>query len=231
MAENNGKRSVAPVSGWKDITLPLNNELPMMPSGDSSEGPVKDPAFNRFVDVNEGDGVTMTRIEMNTHDGTHIDAPLHFIRGGGTIDEMPLDVTVGAARVIEIQDPESIKTGELEQYDIQPGERILFKTKNSPRVYDKRREPGNYVYLETDAARYLAEKKVRMTGIDYLTIGDNKQPQNMKDTHDILLGSGVYLIEGLNLDGVEAGSYELVCLPLRLERGDGAPCRAILRPA
>ena len=223
-------RSFAPVAEWKDITLALNNELPMMPGDLSSDGPVKDPTFNRFFDVNKGDGVTMTRIEMNTHDGTHIDAPLHFIKRGQTIDNMPLDTTVGVTRIIEIKDGESIKVAELEPYDIQPGERIIFKTKNSPHVYDKRREPGNYIYITTETARYLADRKVRMIGIDYLTIGDNKQPQNMKETHDVLLGAEVYVIEGLNLDGVAPGDYELVCLPLKLEKGDACPCRALLRP-
>ena len=223
-------RSFAPVAEWKDITLALNNELPMMPGDVSSEGPVKDPTFNRFFDVDKGDGVTMTRIEMNTHDGTHIDAPLHFIKRGQTIDNMPLDTTVGVTRIIEIKDGESIKVAELEPYDIQPGERIIFKTKNSPHVYDKRREPGNYIYITTETARYLADRKVRMIGIDYLTIGDNKQPQNMKETHDVLLGAEVYVIEGLNLDGVAPGDYELVCLPLKLEKGDACPCRALLRP-
>ena len=223
-------RSFAPVAEWKDITLALNNELPMMPGDLSSDGPVKDPTFNRFFDVDKGDGVTMTRIEMNTHDGTHIDAPLHFIKRGQTIDNMPLDTTVGVTRIIEIKDGESIKVAELEPYDIQPGERIIFKTKNSPHVYDKRREPGNYIYITTETARYLADRKVRMIGIDYLTIGDNKQPQNMKETHDVLLGAEVYVIEGLNLDGVAPGDYELVCLPLKLEKGDACPCRALLRP-
>jgi arylformamidase len=229
--EMTGKnRSFAPVAEWKDITLALNNELPMMPGDLSSDGPVKDPTFNRFFDVNKGDGVTMTRIEMNTHDGTHIDAPLHFIKRGQTIDNMPLDTTVGVTRIIEIKDGESVKVAELEPYDIQPGERIIFKTKNSPHVYDKRREPGNYIYITTETARYLADRKVRMIGIDYLTIGDNKQPQNMKETHDVLLGAEVYVIEGLNLDGVAPGDYELVCLPLKLEKGDACPCRALLRP-
>jgi arylformamidase len=229
--EMTGKnRSFAPVAEWKDITLALNNELPMMPGDLSSDGPVKDPTFNRFFDVNKGDGVTMTRIEMNTHDGTHIDAPLHFIKRGQTIDNMPLDTTVGVTRIIEIKDGESVKVAELEPYDIQPGERIIFKTKNSPHVYDKRREPGNYIYITNETARYLADRKVRMIGIDYLTIGDNKQPQNMKETHDVLLGAEVYVIEGLNLDGVAPGDYELVCLPLKLEKGDACPCRALLRP-
>lgn len=219
----------APVSEWKDITLPLGKDLPALPGG-MSERPVQPPRFERFFDVDKGDRVTMSRIEMNSHDGTHIDAPLHFFYGGRTIDEMPMDTTVGPARVIEIKDTESIKPEELEAYDIQPGERLLFKTKNSPRVYEPKEPVRDYVYLSTEAARFLAEKKVRLVGLDYLTIGSFKSPQNIKDTHETLLGNGVYVIEGINLSGVKAGEYELICLPLRLERGDAGPARAILRP-
>lgn len=223
------KKYTDTASGWRDITLPLNNDLTMLPPG-LSAGPVKRPTFDRFFDVEKGDKVTMSRIEMNSHDGTHIDAPLHFIYGGNTIDNMPLDTTVGPARVIEIKDRVSIKVTELEPYNIQPGERIVFKTKNSPKAYEKKDDPGRYIYIDTGAARYLADRNVRMVGMDYITIGNNDDPKNLKDTHDILLGNGVYIIEGLDLTGVEAGDYELVCLPLRLHKGDAAPCRAMLRP-
>jgi arylformamidase len=229
MPEGISRYVMAPVSEWKDITLLLGKDLPALPTG-MSERPVQSPHFERFFDVDKGDRVTMSRIEMNSHDGTHIDAPLHFFYGGTTIDNMPLDTTVGPARVIEIQDTESIKPAELETYDIQPGERILFKTKNSPAAYATKVITGDYVYISTEAARFLVEKKVRLVGLDYLTIGNFKSPENIKDTHEILLGNGVYVIEGLNLSEVEAGEYELICLPLKLERGDAGPCRAILRP-
>lgn len=229
MAKSRGRHNQAPASEWKDITLPLGKDLPALPGG-MSERPVQPPRFERFFDVEKGDRVTMSRIEMNSHDGTHIDAPLHFFYGGATIDEMPLDTTVGPARVIEIKDTESIKPGELETYNISPGERLLFKTKNSPVVYTTKVVTGEYVYISTEAARFLVEKKVRLVGLDYLTIGNFKSPQNIKDTHEILLGNGIYVIEGLNLSEVKAGEYELICLPLRLERGDAGPCRAILRP-
>lgn len=214
---------------WIDITIPMGKDIPVLPAG-ISDSPVLPPRVERFFDVDKGDKVTMSRIEINSHDGTHIDAPLHFFHGGGTIDEMPLDTTVGPARVIEINDTESIKPEELEPYNIQPGERILFKTKNSPRVYETREFHGDYVYLSTEAARLLAEKKVRVVGLDYLTIGRFKPPENVKDTHEALLGNGIYVIEGINLSGVKPGKYELICLPLRLEKGDAGPARAILRP-
>jgi arylformamidase len=216
---------------WIDITLPLGNDMPIYPGNDPAKGgPFRYPSFNRIFDGEKGHGVTMTQMEMNTHDGTHIDAPLHFVRGGSTIDKMPLDTTVGPCRVIEIKNSESITAAELEPYDIQPGDRILFKTNNSPRVYEKRAEAVDYVYVSVKAAHYLVEKKVRLVGIDYLTVGNDKTPGDNKEVHDTLLGAGIYIIEGINMDGVEPGKYELICLPLKLKNGDGCPCRAILRP-
>ena len=213
---------------WIDITLPLNNNLPVLPSG-VSESPVPPPRFERLFDMERGDKVTMSRIDMSSHDGTHIDAPLHFFFRGTAIDDMSPDTTIGYARVIEIKDRESIKVKELESYEIQVGERILFKTRNSPVVYETQVYEGDCVTLTPEAAVYLAGKKVRMVGLDYLTLGNVKSPEAIKDVHEILLSNGVYILEGINLAGVKPGDYELICLPLRLEKGDAAPCRAIIR--
>jgi arylformamidase len=213
---------------WIDITLPLSNDLPRLPSA-AGAGPVKDANIYRFFDVERGDKVTMSRIEINSHDGTHIDAPLHFFYGGSTIDQMPLDTGVGPARVIEIKDSESIKTAELEPYNIQTGERLLFKTSNSSMVYKQQEFTGDYIYFSTEAAQYLAVKKVRIVGLDYLTVGKVKPPSNIKEVHETFLGAKVYVLEGLNLAGVKAGECELICLPLRLKAGDAAPVRAIVR--
>lgn len=112
-------------SEWIDITLPLNDTMPVLVLPDAAAGgesPVPAPRVYRFFDVEKGDNVTMSRIEMASHDGTHIDAPLHFIPGGTTIDAMPVETTVGPARVIEIADPREITLAELVPYDIREGE-------------------------------------------------------------------------------------------------------------
>jgi arylformamidase len=215
-------------SAWIDITLPLGKEIPVLPDSVSA-GPTPASSVQRFFDVDKGDKVTMSRIEMISHDGTHIDAPLHFIRGGTTIDAMPVETTVGPARVIEIKDEKEITAAELESYDIQAGERILFKTKNSPHVYSVRQYTGDYVAVSLEAARYLVKKKVRLVGLDYLTIASINPPENVGDVHTELLENGIYILEAINLDGVESGNYELICLPLRLEKGDAGPCRAIIK--
>jgi arylformamidase len=164
---------------------------------------------------------------LGVHTGTHMDAPLHFIRGARSIDTMPLDATVGPARVIAIRDSKSIKREELVGHGIGAGERILFKTANSEHAWDSDRFDEGFVFISQDGARYLAECGVRTAGVDYLSVGGFRE--DGPETHEALLGVGIWIIEGLNLRGVEPGSYELICLPLRLMGAEGSPARAILR--
>ena len=218
-------------SEWIDISLPLGKEIPVLSSDFAEdESKIQKPIVDRFFDVDKGDKVTMSWISMSSHDGTHIDSPLHFIPGGSTIDNMPIETTVGPARVIEIENDKEITIEELEPHNIGAGERILFKTKNSPGVYATQPRPGQYVSISPKAAKYLADKKIRLVGMDYLTIASSNPKENINITHRAFLDNGIYIIEGLDMDGVEPGDYELVCLPLRLENGDAGPCRAVIWP-
>jgi arylformamidase len=221
---------------WHDITLPLNKEIPIPPAIPPQPGQPPPPEVNiplatvyRFFDVDKGDKVTMSRIEMTSHDGTHIDAPLHFIPGGTTIDAMPIETTIGPCRVIEIKDDTSVTVKELKPHKIKAGERILFKTKNSPHVWAVRQYAGKSVTISLEAARYLAEKKIRLVGIDYISIASADPMENVSDVHKAFLGNGIFILEALNLTGIKPGKYELICLPLRIEKGDAGPCRVILR--
>ena len=188
-----------------------------------------DPAFRieRAQDQEKGDVATVSRMTLGVHTGTHMDAPLHFIRNGAAIDSMPLDATVGRARVIEIDDPKSIKRGELLSHGILPGERILFKTRNSDGAWNSDQFDEDFVFISHDAAAHLAECGVRCVGVDYLSVGGFRE--DGPETHHALLGAGIWIIEGLNLHGIEPGDYELACLPLRLIGSEGAPARAIIR--
>jgi arylformamidase len=188
------------------------------------------PKIYRFSDVDLGAKVTMTMLEIISHTGTHIDAPRHFIPGGSTISDMPLDATIGPARVIEIKDPETIKVDELRKHKIREGERILCKTRNSPTVYESPKFIEDYVYLDSNAAAYLAEKKIILFGLDCITIGNFKNEESVMKTHQSLLEAGIYILEDCALANVPPGEYELLCLPLLMYKGDAGPCRAILRP-
>lgn len=213
-------------SYWIDISVPFPVDKPMPYFPTDPQG----PSVTRIFDRTKGDPVTMSQININSHNGTHIDAPFHFMAEGTTIDMMPLDTGIGPARVIEIKDPESIKLEEVEPHDVKEGERILFKTKNSSYAYKTTDFVTDYVYCTNEVASYLKDRKVRLVGVDYVTIGNQDDLENIKFVHETLLENGIYIIEMLNLDGVAPGDYEMVCLPLRMENGDAGPCRAIIKP-
>lgn len=208
------------MSNWIDISVPVSNGIVHWPG---------DPPFHieRALDQAKGDTATVSRMTLGVHTGTHMDAPLHFIQGGRTIDQMPLDATVGRARVIQIDDPKSIKREELLPQAISAGERILFKTANSAKAWSSGKFEENFVFISQDAARYLAECGILCVGVDYLSVGGFHE--DGPETHHALLGAGIWIIEGLNLKAIEPGEYELACLPLRLVGSEGAPARAILR--
>jgi arylformamidase len=157
-----------------------------------------------------------------------MDAPHHFVKGGIGIAAMPIDAAIGPARVIRLDDPDLIRIAEIEPHNIQRGERVLFRTRNSDGGMWKNDEfQKTFIHIPQDTARYLVSSGVQTIGVDYLSVGgfDTDGPQ----THQALLGAGIWIIEGLNLAGVEPGNYELVCLPLKMVGSDGAPARAILR--
>jgi arylformamidase len=183
--------------------------------------------IERMLDMECGDAANVSTLSLGSHTGTHMDAPTHFVPGEAGMDRMPLDATIGQARVIEIQDPVSIKPDELDPHEIRRGERVLFKTQNSTRRWWTEDFAEDFVYVSQEAARYLADRRVRTVGLDYLSVGGFHK--DGVETHQALLGAGIWVIEGLDLSEIEPGEYELICLPLKVEDGDGAPARAILR--
>lgn len=208
-------------SPWIDISVTLRNSTVHWPG----DPPV---SIGRVKDMERGDHNNLSIISMGTHSGTHMDAPRHFFREGIGIDKMPLNITVGRARVIQIQDAKSVKTKELVEHGLRQGERILFKTQNSLHAWETSRFIENFVFISDEAARFIVKCGVLLVGIDYLSVGSFKDGGSL--VHKTLLGGGVWLIEGLDLSQVEPGEYELICLPLKISEGDGAPARAMVRP-
>jgi arylformamidase len=207
-------------AGWIDISIPLHNAMVHWPG---------DPPFIRTKteDMDRGDTHNISQLSMGSHTGTHVDAPRHFIRDGIDISAMSLETLVGVARVIEIQDPRWIQPDELRKNEIRRRERLLFKTRNSGSVWENKEFVTDFVALSREAAGFLVERKVKMIGMDYLSVGPFHGEGAA--THRALLGAGIWIIEGLDLSKVEAGKYQLVCLPLKIEGGDGAPARAIVK--
>jgi arylformamidase len=204
---------------WLDVSMPLENGMVSWP-GD----PIID--IRRIAVIEDGSEANLTTLSMCVHTGTHIDAPMHFRQIGASIDVMPLEATVGPARVIEVRDPVAIHESELALYGITSGERVLFRTRNSEGLSRERRFRDDFVYLAADGARYLAARGILAVGIDYLSIGGGP---DLGETHRVLANSGAWVIEGLDLSAIAPGDYEMICLPLRLRGAEGAPARAFLR--
>jgi arylformamidase len=205
---------------WIDVSIPLRTGMVYWP-GDPKV------SIERFKDQARGDSSTASVLSMSAHTGTHMDAPLHCLIGGKSLDQMPLEAVVGPARVIEIRDRDSIQPAELQPHRIRRGERILFKTYGAAERWRTPEFDRSYVYITNEAAQFLAARGVRTVGIDYLSVGGFKK--NSSQTHQALLGAGVWVIEGLNLVGVKPGRYDMICLPLPIAGADGAPARALLR--
>jgi arylformamidase len=165
-------------------------------------------SIERYSSIERGDVANVSSVSMSLHTGTHMDAPLHYLRGGASIDQMPLSAVIGRARVLGIRGRKSIEADELSKHNIRRGDRILLKTHS--------------VELSEAGAKFLVRCGIRMVGIGGLSIGND-------DTHRILLSAGVWIVEGLDLTPAKPGTYDLICLPLRVAGADGAPARAILR--
>lgn len=207
-------------SGWIDVTHLLCPGMVQWPG---------DPPFRseRFSDLERGDSWNVSALSFGSHTGTHVDPPLHVLRGAPGVDEMPLTAAIGRARVIQVRDPEAVKVEELRSYRIRRGERILFRTAKSGRRGGRRASAPEGIAISPAAAEYLAKRRVRTVGIDTLSVDAAGEGAR---AHRLLLGAGIWIIEGLDLSRVRPGDYDLICLPLRLARGDGAPVRALLRP-
>ena len=160
------------------------------------------------------------------HAGTHVDAPAHFMKGGATVDQLPLEILVGKARVLEVPGVETIERKDLEKADLRDDIRLLIKTRMSAQSRADSRHDDS-VALSEDAATYLVQAGIKLVGFDDLSI-EARGSSDMK-AHQVLLGAGVIVVEGLDLAQVEPGDYDMTCLPLRLVAAGGAPARVVLR--
>ena len=180
--------------------------------------------------IAKGDTANVSTISFGDHTGTHVDPPLHFIEGGGTVDRLPIDALVGPCVVLEHNGATHIDEAWLEGARVPAGtERILFKTRNSELWRDPTAEfTRDFVTINASAARWCVSHGVKLVGIDYLSIEPQGPEKAGYPVHHTLLGAGVVIIEGLDMRGVTAGRYELVCAPIKIAGGDGAPARVLL---
>lgn len=207
------------MSNWIDISTPIHPGMVVWP-GDSAV------RVEQTMHMDRGDPFNLTLLSMTAHTGTHVDAPRHFLADGVAIDQMPLDTLVGPAQVIEVNDPVAVRAEHVPD-NLEPGARLLFKTRNSTEYLARPGFVEEFVFVSEEAALKLASASVRMVGMDYLSVGGFRN--DMRETHVALLGAGIYVVEGLVLAHVQPGAYELVCLPLLIPGADGSPARALLR--
>lgn len=182
---------------------------------------------DEFMSIKNGEICNLSKLSMSAHSGTHIDTPLHFVPNGKSIDEFQVNDFILQAQVIEILDKNSIQPEEIRKVNITNGEALLFKTDNS---YSGRCASGKfskkYVYLSPEAADLCIQKKIKLVGIDYISI--EKYEDTSFPVHNKLLTNDILILEGINLQKVPIGKYSLICLPLKLKSSEASPVRAIL---
>ena len=203
-----------------DISRPFDSRMPAWPG---------EVAFHRepSTDVASGDVATTSNLSGFCHTGTHVDAPAHFIADGLTLESVPLEPWIGICRVIRHDERRDVTGADLDGWDLGGVKRLLISTPNAELWDDGPRFREDYLALDASAARGIVERGIELVGIDYASVetfegGDYP-------VHHILLGANVAIVEGLRLDHVEPGDYELIALPLAVAGGDGSPVRAILR--
>jgi len=210
-------------NGWIDATATLDPATTPVYEGDA---PMK---FDFLKDMRKGDGFTLSAYSLGAHSGTHIDAPMHFVRDGASIDRVPLEPLIGPARVIDIADGvQSINAAELNTHAWRGAPRVIFRTRSSHRGWMRSSTfHRDFAYIAPDAAKLLADAGVQLVGIDYISAEQFAAPAPM--THRILLGRSIPIVEGLALEGVLPGDYDLIVLPMKVGGHEGAPARAVLR--
>ncbi|MGE7781326.1 arylformamidase [Peribacillus sp. NPDC097264] len=202
---------------WKDISQPLNENTPYWP-GDTPY------SYRLNAEIAKGSSVNVGEIRMSTHLGTHIDAPFHFDEEGKKILELDLDLYIGEALVVQVDVDRSIGIEALVDIELNGIERLLLAT---GKWKDLSQFPDAIPAIEPGLASFLAEKGVKLLGLDLPSVDylDSKE----LPAHHALASCGIHILEGLVLQGVEPGLYDLAALPLALEKGDGSPVRAVLK--
>ena len=186
------------------------------------------PEVTVVESIDAGDASNVTRWLVGAHTGTHVDAPRHFVNGATPVDRLDLHTLIGPAAVLDLTAVSGqIGAADLERAGLGDARRVLMKTVNSTIALRAAEKPAEWVGLAPDAARLLVDRGVLLVGTDYLTIESPERTEGW-DSHHVLLENQVVILEGADLSGVDAGEYELVCLPAKFRDADGAFARTVL---
>jgi arylformamidase len=207
-----------------DISVPITPDMPVWPG---------DPAVDlqQVSAIASGQSANISHLSMSVHTGTHIDAPKHFIDNGNTIGQIPLEKLVGEVLVMQIDDSVNVISAlVLKSHPgidlLEDAQKVLFRTLNSSLWCQSPKEfRQDYIGIDASGAEFLAGLGLDLIGIDYLSIAPYDETLA---PHQILLAEDIVLLEGLDLSKVQAGIFELYCLPINLPGCEGAPARVIL---
>ncbi|WP_350019770.1 arylformamidase [Priestia flexa] len=202
---------------WIDVSQPLNNKVACWPG---------DTPFSYRVSWSkeESGSVNVGEITMSVHTGTHIDAPFHFDSEGKKVKDLDVNLYIGESKVVHLHNPSSISVENLKKIDLAGVTRLLIKT---GAWTNRETFPTSIPPVDKGVAEYLEEQGVRLLGLDLPSV----DPLDSKElaAHHELAAHSVHILEGLVLDAIEEGDYELAALPLSLAEADGSPVRAVLR--
>ena len=207
------------MNNWIDISLSVSEKTTTWPESRGYKA-------EEVLSFSEGSEAQVSQIHMDVHTGTHIDAERHFLEDGNTLEAIPLERLIGKCYIIDCGDAKVISKKQIELIP-EGTEKVLFKTSNSL-LWDNIEHSfkHNFVGLNQEGAEALAMRGIHLVGVDYLSIQGFYESN---DTHRTLLRSSVVLLEGINLQNVNQGWYELYCLPIKLANLEAAPCRALLK--
>lgn len=202
---------------WIDISQRLDKGVAVWP-GDTPY------SYEVIWSKKESGSVNVGQIKMSIHTGTHIDAPFHFDNNGKKVIDLDINLYIGNARVVHLLNTESIGVNELSEFDLEGVTRLLIRT---DAWKNRHLFPESIPPLEPELAAYLAKHGVRLIGLDLPSV-DPLESKELSAHHE-LTQYGIHILEGIVLDDVPPGDYELAALPLPLVDADGSPVRAVLR--
>ncbi len=204
-----------------DISVPVDSATPLWPEAFG-------PHITPFLSMERGHVCNDSSLSFGLHTGTHVDAPLHFVKDGISVDKIPPETFIGPVLVVELPDAKEIGEKELSTINIsETTERILFKTSNSKLWGTTSKFKDDYVGITKTGAEWLSKRNFKLIGVDYLSIAKFTEAV---DVHQILLGRGIVLLEGINLTEAQPGEYQLSALPAKFTGLEAAPVRAVLVP-
>lgn len=201
-----------------DISMTIENGMISWPG----DGPVM---VDRVRSMDDGERLNQSRLDLSAHTGTHIDAPVHFLKGGSGVDSLPLEVLIGSAVVVHIPGVRAVGASHFKMANIPSGtQRLLLKTDNR-KFLEQSEFNREFSYITPDGAGYLIDHGIRLVGIDYLSVAEYGSGE---EVHRALLSEGIVIVEGLDLGEVHPGLYRMTALPLKIRGCDGAPARVVL---